>query len=171
MAAQLVTLRPATSDDLQLLKFWHRQPHVIAAVGDDDWGWEKELNRHPPWREQLIAEVAGHPIGFLEIIDPSQDDERYWGCIAEGHRAVDIWIGDPDYLGQGYGTQMMELAIERSFADPLVTTILVDPLEQNGPAHRFYERLGFEYVIQRTFGEDRCSVFRLTRPEDTRGHS
>ena len=64
--------------------------------------------------------------------------------LAEGHRAIDIWIGDPDYLGQGYGTQMMELAIERSFADPSVTAILVDPLEQNGPAHRFYERLGFE---------------------------
>ena len=71
MAPQIVTLRAATPDDLELLRSWHRHPHVIAAVGDDDWGWERELNRHPPWREQLIAEVAGHPIGFLEIIDPS----------------------------------------------------------------------------------------------------
>ena len=167
---QAVTLRPATPDDLELLRHWHRQPHVIAAAGDD-WGWEAELARHPDWREQFIAEVGGRPIGFIQIIDPSRDDSQYWGCIAEGHRAIDIWIGDADYLGHGYGEQMMELAIERSFADPTVETILVDPRDCNTRAHRFYERLGFEYVVERQFGEESCFVYRLNRPEDTRGHA
>ena len=170
-APRTVTLRPATPADLPLLHSWHGKPHVIAATGGDDWGWEAELARNPPWREQFIAEVGGHPIGFLQIIDPAHEDSKYWGCIAEGHRAIDIWIGDDDYLGQGYGTQMMEQAIERSFAEPSVTAILVDPLKSNVRAHRFYERLGFEYVVERCFGEDRCLVYRLTRPEDTRGHA
>jgi len=162
--SQAVKLRPATPDDLELLQFWDRQPQVIAAKGDDDWQWKTELARHTDWREQLIAEVGGRPIGFVEIIDPSCEESQYWGCIDEGHRAIDIWIGERDALGRGYGTQMMKQAIARCFADPSVKAILVDPLDCNDRAHRFYERLGFEYVAGRCFGDDRCIVYRLSRP-------
>ncbi len=97
--SRAVKLRPATPDDLELLQSWDRQTHVIAAKGHDDWQWEKELARHPDWREQLIAEVDGRPIGFVEISDPSREDCQYWGgCIAEDHRAIDIWIGDQALL-------------------------------------------------------------------------
>lgn len=157
-------LRRATPADQGLLERWHRQPHLKAALGDDDWQWAEELRRRPPWREQLIAEVDGRAIAFLQIIDPKREESQYWGCIEEGYRAVDLWIGEPDALGQGYGTQIMKLAIERSFAEPSVTAILVDPMETNVRAHRFYERLGFEYVVCRRFGDDSCFVFRLRRP-------
>jgi aminoglycoside 6'-N-acetyltransferase len=169
-APGLVTLRPATPADAALLRRWDRAPHVIAAKGNDDWQWETELAIERDWREQFIAEVAGHPVGFLQIMDPEREGQ-YWGCIESGHRAIDIWIGERDYLNRGYGTQMMELAIERAFADPTVHTILIDPLESNDAAHRFYERLGFEYVVNRCFGDDRCCVYRLSRPDDTRGHA
>ena len=77
----------------------------------------------------------------------------------------DIWIGEESDLGRGYGTQIMKLAIKRCFADPAVAAVLVDPLDSNTRAHRFYERLGFEYVVQRCFGEDSCFVYRLARPQ------
>jgi len=147
-----------------LLRHWDERPHVIAAKGDEDWQWQAELARRPDWREQLIAEVDGRPIGYLEIIDPTREETQYWGCISAGHRAIDIWIGEQDDLNRGYGTRIMQLAIDRAFADPSVHTILIDPLESNTRAHRFYERLGFEYVVRRCFGEDRCFVYRLTRP-------
>ena len=170
LAPGLVTLRPATLADAALLQRWDRAPHVIAAKGNDDWQWETELAIERDWREQFIAEIAGHPIGFLQIMDPEREGQ-YWGCIEAGHRAIDIWIGERDYLNRGYGTQMMELAIERAFADPTVHTILIDPLEANRAAHRFYERLGFEYVVNRRFGDDRCCVYRLSRPDDTRRYA
>jgi aminoglycoside 6'-N-acetyltransferase len=80
-----------------------------------------------------------------------------------GHRAIDIWIGEPDARNQGYGALMMAQAVERCFADPSVHTILIDPLASNRKSHRFYERLGFEFVVERTFGDDPCRVYRLTR--------
>ncbi len=86
-----------------------------------------------------------------------------------GHRAIDIWIGEPDARNHGYGAQMMEQAIERCFNDPSVHTILIDPLESNTRAHRFYENLGFEYVVCRAFGDDSCvyaCAARLTAPID-----
>ena len=51
-------LRRATPDDLALLRHWDAQPHVIASDPNDDWQWETELHRDPPWREQLIAELT-----------------------------------------------------------------------------------------------------------------
>ncbi|MDP9198083.1 MAG: acetyltransferase, partial [Pseudomonadota bacterium] len=93
------------------------------------------------------------------------------GSIAGDHRAIDIWIGEADALNRGYGTRMMQLAIERCFADPAVQAIVVDPLDSNRRAHRFYERLGFEYVVRRCFGEDSCFVYRLARPESPTSHA
>jgi aminoglycoside 6'-N-acetyltransferase len=164
-ARGVVTLRPATPEDLELLQHWDEQPHVIASNPNDDWQWETELARNPDWREQLVAEVDGRPIGFLQIIDPAREESHYWGCISSDHRAIDIWIGEADDLNRGYGTRMMQLAIELCFADPAVKAIVVDPLDSNRRGHRFYERLGFEFVVRRCFGEDSCFVYRLRRPE------
>lgn len=167
-AEEAATLRPVNADELELLRYWHRQPHVIAAVGDN-WGWEEELSRLPEWREQFIAEVGGKPIGFVQIIDPAREDTKYWGGIAAGHRAIDIWIGEKDYLGRGYGTQIMRQVIEQSFADPSVTALIVDPRDNNLRACHFYERLGFEFVVRRCFDDDYCAVYRLTRPTSASG--
>lgn len=161
-----MTLRPATAADLALLHHWDEQPHVIAADPNDDWHWEEELDRTPDWREQLIAEIEGRAIGFIQIIDPAREESHYWGDIAVNLRAIDIWIGEANDLGKGYGTKMMQLALARCFADPAVTAVLVDPLVSNTRVHRFYERLGFKQVDRRQFGEDDCFVYRLNRSND-----
>jgi aminoglycoside 6'-N-acetyltransferase len=160
-----VKLRPATPDDLALLRRWDEDPDVSNSLVDSDWAWATELHRNPPWREWLIAEVDGRPIGFMQIIDPQFEETQYWGCMDAGYRCLDIWIGEPDARNQGHGARMMQQAIERCFADPSVHTILIDPLVSNTRAHRFYERLGFEYVVRRSFGDDCCAVYKLPRPE------
>lgn len=156
-------LRAATPDDLALLRAWDRNPHVVASDPNDDWAWETELARSPDWREQLIAEEGGRPIGFVQIIDPALEESRYWGEVTEPLRAIDIWIGEASDLGRGFGAAMMTLALERCFADPEVVAVLVDPLASNTGAHRFYERLGFRRIEERRFGEDECLVYRLDR--------
>lgn len=161
----LINLRPATSADLALLRYWDEQPHVIASDPNDDWGWEVELDRNPEWREQLIAEINGRPLGFMEIIDPAQEDDHYWGDVPANLRAIDIWIGEETDLGKGYGTQMMQLALTRCFANLFVTAVLVDPLVSNTRAHRFYERLGFRFIEHRRFGDDDCCIYRLNRED------
>ena len=160
-----ITLRDVNPDDLELLRHWDEQPHVKAAIGedDDDWLWEEELQRSPEWRAFLIAELESRPIGFMQIIDPLLEDSHYWGEVEPNLRGLDIWIGEADALGQGYGTQMMQLAFERCFADPAVTAILIDPLKSNTRAHQFYERLGFEFVEERCFDTETCRVYQLRR--------
>ncbi|MFN7117680.1 MAG: GNAT family N-acetyltransferase [Saprospiraceae bacterium] len=165
-----IILRNATINDLALLQYWDEQPHTIESDPNDDWEWEVELNHFPPWREQLVAELDGRPIGFIQIIDPEEEESHYWGEVAPNLRAIDIWIGEASDLGRGYGTVMMQLAIERCFANPAVTAILIDPLESNVKAQRFYERLGFQFVEKRTFNEDECRVYRLERQDWVNQH-
>ena len=159
-----ITLRTATINDLELLRHWDKQTHVIASDPDDDWEWETELLYNPEWREQLVAELDSRPIGFVQIIDPKEEETHYWGNdIEENLRAIDIWIGEADDLGKGYGTQMMKLAIDRCFASPDVAAIIIDPLSSNTRAIKFYEKLGFIFAEKRVFGEHECHVMKLER--------
>lgn len=167
MPVSEIRLRKATIDDLALLRAWDEEPHVVAATGADSGGfdWAYELPREVDWRELLIAEHAGRPVGMLQIIDPAIEESHYWGDAAPNQRAIDIWLGDGADLSRGFGTQMMRLAIERCFTDPSVTAVLVDPLATNERARRFYDRLGFKRIERRMFGEDDCYVYRLARDD------
>jgi aminoglycoside 6'-N-acetyltransferase len=158
-----VAVRQAKPSDLAAVERWDEEPHVIASDPNDDWNWEVELGREVPWREQLIIEVDGRPIGFIQIIDPADEDSHYWGDCGPHLRAIDIWIGEADCLGRGYGTVAMRLAIARGFAAADVAAILIDPLWENDDARHFYERLGFCLIERRRFGLDDCAVYRLER--------
>jgi aminoglycoside 6'-N-acetyltransferase len=162
-----IQLRKANIADLPVLLHWDEQPHVIESDLDDNWDWENELLYEPAWREQLMAELDGRPLGFVQIIDPALEETHYWGEVPQGLRAIDIWIGEAADLGKGYGTIMMQQAIERCFADPSVNAILIDPLATNVRAQRFYERMGFRFVEQKRLGDDEsdCFVFELSRED------
>jgi aminoglycoside 6'-N-acetyltransferase len=171
----MISLRPATAADVPVLGEWARRPHVIRATSDDPaatsaWGdvdWADEVARRDElgadvW-EILVAELDGRPIGMVAIVDPHREPSHYWGAIDPDLRALDIWIGEPDLLGQGHGTAMMQAAIGRGFADRSVTGIVIDPLASNTDAIRFYRRLGFADAGLRRFDDDECLVMRLDR--------
>jgi aminoglycoside 6'-N-acetyltransferase len=158
-------LRPATINDIDLLTYWDKQPHIIESNPNDNWDWETTLQEHPAWRELFIAEADGIPVGFIQILDPAREETHYWGIVPDNYRAIDIWIGERKNIGKGFGTWMMELAIEHCFRNPDVVSILIDPLETNKKAHRFYERLGFKFIGKRIFGSDHCFVYRLDRQD------
>ena len=159
----MITLRPATIEDLALLQYWDTKQHVIDCDPDDDWNWEHELRRDPAWREQLVAEIKGEPIGFIQIIDPRLEQTHYWGEVGPNKRAIDIWIGEEYNLSKGCGSTIMRLAIQRCFAHPAVDEILIDPLKSNTRAHLFYERLGFQFVEERAFIGAACFIYALKR--------
>ena len=156
-------LRDATIDDLALLRQWDKQAHVIAADPHYDWHWEIELHRNSDWRKQLIAEIEGIPIGFVQIIDPAKEESHYWADIGSNLNAIDIWIGDIKNTGKGYGSTIMTMIIARCFSNRDIEAIFVDPLSSNLRAHKFYERLRFKYIEQRIFDSELCHVYRLDR--------
>lgn len=162
-------IRPAAPADIPHLERWDQMEHVIACSGDpgDDVNtdWASEVTRRVPWYEILIAEEMGRPIGVMQIINPAEEETRYWGEIEPHFRAIDIWIGEPDMLGKGHGSLMMRMALATCFADPAVQAVIIDPLASNTRAITFYERIGFRTVERRMFGADDCLVMRIDRAD------
>ena len=164
-AENLIYLRKANIEDLDLLLHWDQQEHVKVSNPYDEWDYEADLKADYEWQEQYIAEVNGKAIGFLHIIDPYLEETHYWGKVEANLKALDIWIGEKDYLNRGFGSQMMRKAFEICFSNPEVKGILIDPLESNKDAIRFYNRLGFKFLEKRKFGEDICDVHFLSRKD------
>lgn len=162
-----ITLRKATLEDVPLIEKWDDEPDVVFCTGaelePDDWVWSREVVRDVTWQEILIAEENGRPIGVVQICDPHVEPTHYWGEIEPNLRAIDIWLGDAADRGRGLGAQVMKLAIDRCFAPPEVTAIVIDPLVANVRAIKFYERMGFVFIGERWFGPDHCHVMRLER--------
>lgn len=167
-----VRLRRATLADAPTLSRWSRDRDVIAATTDDPdadaaFGgadWAEELAADCEHSFHLIAEEDGRPVGAMQVVDPHLEPTHYWGPIEPGLRAIDVWIGDAADRGRGLGARMMREAHALCFADPSVSAIVIDPLESNARAIRFYLRLGYVDEGARLFdGDDRCRVMRLTR--------
>ena len=108
-------LRPVTLADIELVRRWDRTPHIIEAKGTEDWQWEREPALTADWQEQLIAEVDGGPIGFIQIIDPARETNHYWGECPANLRGVDIWIGEEAEFAGGCAR---EAAAARRGHDP-----------------------------------------------------
>lgn len=165
-----LTFRDAKITDVPLLRYWDTLEHVIDSDPDDDWEWELELSRFVDWRVQWIFLVNEQPMGFVQIIDPEAEETHYWGEIGPGYRAIDIWIGPAEFLGRGWGAQMMHQAIDFCFADSRVHSILIDPLVTNRRAIKFYQRIGFEFLELRKFEGSECSVHILHRSNYKKSH-
>ncbi|WP_181701035.1 GNAT family N-acetyltransferase [Chthonobacter albigriseus] len=161
-----IRLRTAAPSDRLLLEAWDQAPHVVENAGTDGgMDWAFELPRTVDWREILIAEEDRRPIGVVIIIDAAREESHYWGDAPAGVKAIDIWIGEADAIGRGFGTEMMTAAIGRCFADPETREVWIDPLEANHRGRRFYERLGFQAVGPRRFADDDCMVYRIARAD------
>lgn len=173
-------LRKERADDAPLLAAWDDKPHVKWCTGfdpdlplpdDEREDWDDLIARDVSWFEILIGEVDGRAIGVVQIIDPHLEETHYWGECDPHQRAIDIWIGEEADLGRGYGTAMMQQAIDHCFAAPEVANILIDPLMINEKAIRFYRRLGFVDVGERWFDDDHCLVMELRRAAWKEGRS
>jgi aminoglycoside 6'-N-acetyltransferase len=150
---------------------WDDDPDVAAALSGAaaDWyDWPVELARDVPWRELLISEEDGRPIGFVQLTDAAEEESHYWGDVEAGSWTVDIWIGSPQDRGRGLGTQLMGEAVRRNFERHGATSVLIDPLATNLRSINFYRRIGFEPMGERTFGDDVCMVMVLRRPSTLR---
>jgi aminoglycoside 6'-N-acetyltransferase len=156
-----------------MLARWDREPHVIACFSDDPdlevafdgMDWPDELTNSAYELNYRIAEANGEPVGVLAVCDPHTEPSHYWGEIEPNLMAIDIWIGPAEWLNRGVGTAMMTQAITDCFAEPEVAAIVIDPLNSNAAAHRFYQRLGFVVEGRRMFDQDDCLVHRLTRAD------
>ena len=83
----MIELRPMEVDDIGYIRRWDDDSDVAAALGGRarNWyDWPTELMRDVPWRELLIVEEDGRPIGFIRLTDAREEESHYWDDIEPG---------------------------------------------------------------------------------------
>lgn len=170
-AANRVSLRSLTSDDLGRLFSWHNDPELYSTLGghfrfvdrDSEAEW---LRRRLQARDEVnlaicLSEPTEH-IGNIYLRNINWIDRN-----AELH----AFIGRPEHRGKGYGSAAVRLIVKHAFEDIGMVRIYLYVLASNAPAIKTYEKCGFvtegrlrRHVLKKGIFEDMI-VMGLCREE------
>lgn len=149
------TFKKITDEDLPILLQWFKEPHVQQwwpiPTQDEVYAHFLKRIRSKDTFGYLVL-MDGVPIGYIQYyyIDPAEAKVGAYLPVElpENTVGTDQFIGDPQFLHKGYGTQCIKAFIDYLLAiEPHITTIIVDPEPTNIAAIRCYEKVGFKRVI------------------------
>ena len=108
--------------------------------------WIASFKHEPFALLMTIQETQQSPIGLEKRSQLSKTGNTY---------SLDYMIGNPRFLGKGYGAQTLSVFIDyfRATSDSTADTFLVDPASDNPRAKHVYIKAGFEYVCDFTMEE------------------
>ena len=69
-----------------------------------------------------------------------------WPSEPDGTYGMDLFIGDLDYIGKGYGSQIVAQFVHELFTLPDVMRVIINPDIDNIAAIKAYERAGFSRI-------------------------
>ncbi|RBI63543.1 GNAT family N-acetyltransferase [halophilic archaeon] len=148
VSGDTVSLRTLEREDLPFLQEHRNRPDVRRSLG----------RVHPQNREKLdqdfegymanavnlLACVDGDPVGFVALFDWDE---------SSGRAELAYWVS-PDHQGNGYGTEVTELAVEYAFDERRCHRLVAGAHETNEASRALLETLGF-----REEGRQRQHVF------------
>jgi diamine N-acetyltransferase len=142
LKGERVTLRAIEREDLRRLHDIEEQNSDLVLLGGGSWEpepfaqWEKNFDKHleDPEKAWFGIEADGKLIGSVGL---HHQDRR------SRVSSFGILIGDPDYVGKGYGREALSLFLDWAFRIQNYTRIWLITWASNGRAIRLYEKLGF----------------------------
>lgn len=147
------SFKKLSDQDIPLLVRWFKEPHVKK------W-WpileENEVIKHFLQRIRskdtfgYIIFINDIPLGYIQYYYIDRTEEKAGKWLPElpiATLGTDQFIGEPDYIGKGYGTLAIQAFINHlRMIEPSMTTIIVDPEPTNFAAIRCYEKVGFRKI-------------------------
>lgn len=136
------SFRPISRDDLPMFKDWLANPHIGGWWGDSKTEArlvEEDLATGAV--DMRIVEHEGTPFAFVQDYDAHHFPMPQYSDLAEKTRALDTFLGDPAFLGQGHATGYLRARLGQ--LHPTYPAIAVDPDPTNIKAIATYARAGF----------------------------
>ena len=134
---------PMTAADLPLVRRWLAMPHVTQWWGDTHEQFALvSADLEEPAMDQFIVAKDERAFGYLQCYVPTAWPDNGLGWHPAGTRGVDQFIGEPDMVDRGHGSEFI-----RAFIDGLLEAgtprVVTDPDPANARAIRAYEKAGF----------------------------
>lgn len=147
MGSEPIVFRPVERSDAPLLRRWleaeHvRQwwPHPIDEQLEEVW----EL-RAASWGEALLWGTPTRWLGYMQWYDAFEEASEFWrGVLAHNSIGLDMYIGEADALGQGYGSRAARAIIEQLHAAQGWRHFHIDPHVGQRTRHSRLPEGGFQ---------------------------
>ncbi len=141
-------LRKLVDSDINIIEEWLNKDYIIKWYeSPEDWLTEiKGRNNQFNFISHYIVLGNNKPIGLCQYYDCFYAKEDWYNVEEENTVfSIDYLIGEEEYLGKGYGKQMIQLLIEKIKENTNATKIIVCPEEDNIQSNKLLKSVGFLY--------------------------
>jgi len=166
-SSKQVTFKKLEIGDLDLLEKWNREPHV-KKYWDSDKSWEESYEKYilrtsSEVVKQFIAYDEETPFAYIQFYWASKVGDGWWEGIDEGTAGIDLYIGEPSYLGKGFGKTVLKSFVDFLFDNPEVNRIIADPNPKNEKIQKLLMSLGFSNIGPIKTPDGEALLFELRR--------
>jgi aminoglycoside 6'-N-acetyltransferase len=137
------SFRPATRDDLPMLRSWLATPDVVRWWGDpaEQYAILEEDLRNPLMVMRIVA-FDGRPFAYVQDYGVHTWPQPHFAHLPAGARGIDAFIGVPEMIGQGHGSAFLRERAMQLIAEG-ASVVAIDPDAANLRARRAYAKAGF----------------------------
>ncbi len=145
--------------DYDLFVRWRNEPHVAEWWTTDDdptpTTFERVVEKYGPRAEpdadttSCLIELGAHPIGYIQFYrwGSYADEVRAMGLeLREGASGIDVFVGEPDMVGEGLGSRAVDLLARFLFWERGAPQVAIVTAVDNHRAQRAYEKAGFRKI-------------------------
>jgi CTP:molybdopterin cytidylyltransferase MocA/predicted acetyltransferase len=148
-----IVLHAFIAEDITILKRWFDRDHIKKWFKDaDDWIYEVE-NRHGKYNfiKHFIVKNKNTKIGFCQYYDCYRAREDWYNIEKpDDTYSIDYLIGEEQYLGKGFGREIIRLLVEKIKIEN-GKEIIVQPELENKISQKALLANGFLYDKKRGY--------------------
>ncbi|MGR3467700.1 MAG: GNAT family N-acetyltransferase [Shimia sp.] len=138
------TFQTLTHADLPMIRAWLAEPHIGGWWGEPNVEarlMEEEMEAKHRISQNLVLK-SGTPFAYIQDYNAHAWDAPHYADLDPAARAIDTFLGDPAFLGQGHASGYLRQRSDE-LLDEGATLIVVDPDPTNHRAIATYESAGF----------------------------
>jgi aminoglycoside 6'-N-acetyltransferase len=134
--------RPMSVSDLSTIRCWLETPEVVRWWGqpDEQYALVSGDLDHPDM-DQFIVTLDDHAFGYIQSYALGTWDQGF-GSHPAKTRGIDQFIGVPDMIGRGHGSDFIRQFVDRLLASG-TPRVVTDPDPDNRRAVRACAKAGF----------------------------
>ncbi len=143
-----MTVTPYKPAYFSFLNHWITDANLLFQFAGTEFSYpitEKQIEdyqqKNPDRQFYIGLNEAKEPIAFGEIIPQENNIPRIGRLL----------IGNPEERGKGYGTSFIHLLLGKCQALFQTKTVELFVLEDNLPAIRCYQKIGFQFLLNQTW--------------------